>query len=127
MSAIDVYKRQGRTEVMEAVFGIREKTGTLKMYGKELHIHTPHQAVEQGIILLTEDRRKTGIIPMLSVGYNILMANFKQYKNKIGMLKKEKMNEDIKTSMSKLNVKAFSSDERIENLSGCLLYTSRCV
>ncbi|MCU6746262.1 sugar ABC transporter ATP-binding protein [Faecalicatena acetigenes] len=108
----------GRTEVMEAVFGIREKTGTLKMYGKELHIHTPHQAVEQGIILLTEDRRKTGIIPMLSVGYNILMANFKQYKNKMGMLKKEKMNEDIKTSMSKLNVKAFSSDERIENLSG---------
>ncbi len=108
----------GRTELAEAIFGIRKKTGKLKLYGKETLINSPADAVKNKIALLTEDRRQTGIIPMLSVGYNILAANFKQYKNKFGLLEKKHMSKDVNEYMRKLNVKAFSDQEQIQKLSG---------
>ena len=108
----------GRTEVMEAVFGMRRKTGRMWLHSKEVRIESSGQAVEQGIVLLTEDRRQTGIIPMLSVSYNILAANMKAYQNRFGLLSSKRMQRDVDEYMKKLNVKAFSSAESIQQLSG---------
>ena len=49
-------------------------SGSVKVKGKETKIREPHQAIEAGIGLLTEDRKKTGIMGVLSVRDNMTVA-----------------------------------------------------
>ena len=66
----------GRTEVMEALFGIRKaSSGTVKIDGKEVHIHSPKDAIKHKIAFLTEDRRTTGCFLPLSVRDNIMVCS----------------------------------------------------
>mgnify|MGYP002508588420 CR=1 FL=1 len=52
----------GRTEVLETLFGIREKgAGKIIYKGKEIQNRTPREAMEHGFAMLTEERRKDGI------------------------------------------------------------------
>ncbi len=108
----------GRTELMEALFGIRPKSGSIKIRGKSVTIESPADAIAEGIAMLTEDRRLSGIVPMLSVGYNMLLVNLKKYENKCYMLNRKYMRNDIQEYMSKLKVRAISSDVPIQTLSG---------
>ena len=106
----------GRTETVETIFGMRPKTGG-KIFkdGKELHIKSPEQAISNKIALLTEDRRGNGIVGLLSVAENTVLANLKQY----GMpLRHHKIHEDAAEYAKKLNVKTPSLDTPIQNLSG---------
>ena len=68
----------GRTETAEAIFGMRHITGG-KIFkdGKELHIKSPEDAIANKIGLLTEDRRGNGIVGLLSVKENTVLANLK--------------------------------------------------
>ena len=43
--------------------------------GHEIHINQPKDAINQGIALLTEDRRATGIFGVLSVSDNVAVAS----------------------------------------------------
>ena len=64
-----------RTELMEGIFGIRSHSkGTIKYNGKELKINRPKDAIDQGIAMLTEDRRASGILGVLSIADNISVA-----------------------------------------------------
>ena len=106
----------GRTETAEAIFGMRHITGG-KIYkdGKELHIKSPEDAIENKIGLLTEDRRGNGIVGLLSVRENTVLANLKRY----GFpLNHKKMREDTDVYIKKLNTKTPSMETPIQNLSG---------
>lgn len=106
----------GRTEVVETIFGMRNKTGG-KIYknGVELDIKNPADAIRNGIGLLTEDRRGNGIVGLQSVGVNTIIANIKKYGF---VLNKKKMREDAQEYSQTLNVKTPSLDALIMNLSG---------
>lgn len=70
-----------RTELVEAIFGLRSiASGKIFINNKEVHIKSPINAKRNGIALLTEERRATGIFPMLNVLENIVIANLKQYR-----------------------------------------------
>ena len=65
---------------MEGLFGIRSHTtGTIKYLGKEMTINRPKDAIDSGIAMLTEDRRHSGILGVLSVADNISIASLNQY------------------------------------------------
>lgn len=106
----------GRTETVETIFGMRPKTGG-KIYkdGKELNNKTPEEAINNGIGLLTEDRRGNGIVGLLSVAENAILANLKAY----GFpLNHGKMQADAAEYVKKLNVKTPTLTTPIRNLSG---------
>lgn len=106
----------GRTETAEAIFGMRHVTGG-KIYkdGKELHIKSPEDAIANKIGLLTEDRRGNGIVGLLSVKENTVLANLKAY----GFpLNHKKMREDTEEYIKKLNTKTPTMETPIQNLSG---------
>ena len=68
----------GRTEVVETLFGMRSKTtGTVSIDGQVVDIQSPSDAIGNKMALLTEDRRHTGIFPMLTVRDNTIMAHTK--------------------------------------------------
>ncbi|UCE06787.1 MAG: sugar ABC transporter ATP-binding protein, partial [bacterium] len=51
----------GRTELAEALFGItRKASGTVKLFGKEVDIRNPREAIELGVVYLPEDRHLHG-------------------------------------------------------------------
>ncbi len=106
----------GRTETAEAIFGMRHITGG-KIFkdGKELHIKSPEDAIANKIGLLTEDRRGNGIVGLLSVKENTVLANLKAY----GFpLNHKKMREDTEEYIKKLNTKTPTMETPIQNLSG---------
>jgi len=109
----------GRTEVIETLFGIRGKVGgEIFVYGKKVDIQSPRDAIEMGMALLTEDRRRSGIFPMLSVKMNMAIANIPNFLNKIGFIKESYMDGVCDDYVSKIQVKTPSLSQRVENLSG---------
>lgn len=108
----------GRTEVIETIFGIRKKTsGSIKIEGKEVDIKSPEIAIKNKLALLTEDRRQTGIFPMLSVKDNMVIANMSDYIS-AGMVQHKKIIEDCSEYKDKIRIKTPSLNQQIQNLSG---------
>ncbi len=108
-----------RTELVESIFGLRPvESGKVYINGKEVKIHNSVDAIKEKMALLTEERRVTGIFPMLSITDNTIIANIAKYLSKIGLLKEKKGEEDVKESISTLKIKTPSSATRIKNLSG---------
>jgi methyl-galactoside transport system ATP-binding protein len=108
-----------RTELVEAIFGIRAvSSGELRINGDPLKKLTPRQAISSGIALVTEDRRNTGIFPLLSVTSNTAMASLQNFKNSIGLLDHKKILEITKQQNQQLKTKTPSMSTRVENLSG---------
>lgn len=109
----------GRTEVLETLFGLRKRTaGIVKIHGKEVEIKSPADALRNGMAMLTEDRRGTGIIPVSSVQANITVANLKQYVKKSGLINHRKISEDADEYIGKIEIKTPSKGTLIQDLSG---------
>jgi methyl-galactoside transport system ATP-binding protein/inositol transport system ATP-binding protein len=109
----------GRTEVIETIFGIRGKTGgQIIIDGKEVDIKTPRDAKANKMALLTEDRRQTGIFPMLTVFQNTIIAHLSKYIKKNGLLDHKQAIADTNEFVSSISIKTPSIYQKIENLSG---------
>lgn len=109
----------GRSEVMESLFGVRSRiSGEIYMDGKKISINNAGDAVKNKLAFLTEDRRKTGIFPMLSVGYNIISSSIDSFKNKIGLLDNKRLADEAENYIETLKVKTPSANAAIMNLSG---------
>jgi methyl-galactoside transport system ATP-binding protein len=108
-----------RTEVVEALFGIRAlKSGTIALNGKVIQNKSPQHAIKNGFALVTEERRSTGIYPDLSVSFNSIIANLKQYKTKGIFLSNRKVLNDTKWVIDSMQVKTPSQKTSIGSLSG---------
>ena len=81
----------GRTEVMRAIIGADPmRTGEVYLEGKKIVNHSPKEAMENGIVLVPEDRKLQGIISNLSVAGNINISLMKQHSNKLGVISAKK-------------------------------------
>jgi methyl-galactoside transport system ATP-binding protein len=108
-----------RTEVVEALFGMRALTsGTIELNGKVVHNHSPKHAIKNGFALVTEERRSTGIFPELSISFNSIISNMKQYKTKGGFLSDRKVANDTQWVIDSMKVKTPSQKTSIGSLSG---------
>ena len=108
-----------RTELMEGIFGIRSHSkGTIKYQGKEMKINRPKDAIDNGIAMLTEDRRATGIMGVLSIADNISIASLNKYLDFGVMINDKKIEELVQDNIEKMNTKTPSSKTQIQSLSG---------
>lgn len=108
----------GRTEIMRAVFGLDPySSGRIEVEGREVQIKNVRQAIDNGLAMLTEDRRRTGIVPILSVKYNTTLASLDKIIYK-GRLHADKEMDLAKDSCKSMNVKTPGMDTKIANLSG---------
>ncbi len=108
----------GRTEVARAIFGIEPLTGgSIKIDGKKIKITHPRDAIEQGIALLTEDRKRTGLCAELPCSWNMTLSNYE----KIGMsylLNFSRENQICRKYGDKVSVKWLSPQALANSLSG---------
>ncbi|MFT3749590.1 MAG: sugar ABC transporter ATP-binding protein [Agriterribacter sp.] len=108
----------GRTEIVQAIFGLDKITaGVISINGKEIKVHTPKTAIENGIGLISEDRKQTGLVLSSSVKHNISLSALKKVAPGAFLdLKKEKQvaGEQVK----KFNIKTPSVNQMVNYLSG---------
>ncbi|MFD0714549.1 sugar ABC transporter ATP-binding protein [Paenibacillus sp. GCM10027626] len=108
-----------RTELIEALFGLRKvQSGTISINGQVVQIKSPSDAKRHNMALLTEERRVTGIFPVLSVYENTIIANLGRYRNRIGLLNERMAKMEAAQSVEKLRTKTPAVHTLIRNLSG---------
>ncbi|MCX7027359.1 MAG: sugar ABC transporter ATP-binding protein [Spirochaetes bacterium] len=108
-----------RTELVESIFGLRPlESGSIELNGKPVVISSASSAISKRMALLTEERRVTGIVPMLSVLDNTILANLPRYVGKLGLLDEKRADKDVRKSIEQLSVKTPSPKTRMKDLSG---------
>ena len=108
----------GRTEVLEALFGLSEKSAkALILEGKAIENKTPRQAIANGFALVTEERRATGIFGIRSITENTVISNLRNYLRGL-LLSNRAMKQDTEQIISSLRVKTPSAATPIRALSG---------
>lgn len=108
----------GRTETMRAVFGLDPyDEGTIKVHGKPVNIKKVSDSIDQKVVMLSEDRRRYGIIPIRSVMENASVSSL----DKIfygGKSHPKVERELVSKYFEKMNVKTPSLETAIQALSG---------
>jgi len=108
----------GRTEVIEGIFGIKKiDSGEIRVKGQKVQINTPADAIRNGLALLTEDRKLTGIMGVLPVRDNIIVASLGSYEKR-GLLNKRLINETCNREKGRLEIRTPNMDQVIKLLSG---------
>ena len=108
-----------RTELIGSIFGLRAlKSGKLTIEGKDVKIATPSDAMDNKLALLTEDRKGTGLFPVLGVGENIYIASYKRIAKFLGYIDTKTCNRLADQGIEQLNVKTPSAKTPINSLSG---------
>ncbi|MBV0890923.1 sugar ABC transporter ATP-binding protein [Paracoccus sp. Z118] len=64
----------GRTELAEAIAGLRPATGRISARGRETPIRTPQDAAAHGIAYLTEDRKEAGLLLDKPLAENLTLS-----------------------------------------------------
>jgi ribose transport system ATP-binding protein len=108
----------GRTEMMEAVFGVRKRTsGRTFWKGEEVFIRSPRDAVEIGMGLVPEDRKGKGLVLSLSAIENLTMAMMRR--SGLFRLQDRRRERAVYEDFRKrLDIRAASGDTQVNTLSG---------
>ena len=109
----------GRSALLKLLFGGAEKTaGRVTFAGRALTLTSPRQAIEAGIVLCPEDRKKEGIIPVRSVLENTNLSA-RRRKARAGLFIHEAWEQtNARARTAQLRVKTPSVHQLIRNLSG---------
>ena len=76
----------GRSEVMQAVFGVDKRdAGVVRLGGRELKADSPRAAMSAGMALVPEDRRQQGLVMELSIERNVTLPRSRSL-SRLGLL-----------------------------------------
>lgn len=108
----------GRTELARAIFGVdRFDSGKVIVDGMELDIKSPVDTMNNGIVLVPENRKEQGVVILRSVRYNITLAVLKEF-IKLVRVNSQKENSIVSQYVDKLSIKTPSVEQLVGNLSG---------
>lgn len=108
----------GRTELVRAIFGADTRhSGEIFLNGKKVEIKCPHDAIQNGIMLIPEDRKRQGFVPGLSNTANVALSNLDRYKKGI-VLNFGYMNKQVKKLTDQLDVHPADNNLKTSQLSG---------
>jgi monosaccharide-transporting ATPase len=108
----------GRSETAKAIFGaLPLDSGDISVGGKRFSQQTPASRIREKVALLPEDRKAEGIIPEMSIRDNIGLAALPQL-TRAGLVSRKRVDEIVKTFMTRLRIKASGPDQKVAELSG---------
>jgi ribose transport system ATP-binding protein len=108
----------GRSELLNAIFGIEKKTsGNIYKHGKEVKINNPKDAMNNGIMLIPEDRKLEGLFLNESVRFNIASATIDN-RAKGGFISFKQEKEIITNAAKDVQIDSSRIDHLVKLLSG---------
>lgn len=109
----------GRTETARAIFGADLfDGGTISIDGKPIRISSPREAMEHGIGLVPEDRKKQALFLQLAIRKNLTIAAHDQISRWGWFIDETAENRLIESFRKLLNIRMASPDQIVGNLSG---------
>lgn len=108
----------GSSELMQGLFGIHHPSGgNVEVCGKKLHGGSIHEAMGAGIAMLPADRKENSVIPDMSLLENMYLSEHVLSARSFAINTKHE-NERFEKYGKLLNIKANSSADNINSLSG---------
>lgn len=108
----------GRTELMNAIFGLEKPdSGEVFFEGKKVEIRRPSDAIRHGIAYVTEDRKNEGLVLEMGVGQNITIASMKTLSSGI-FIKRQEEKKTVDDQIRALRIKVHSPRQLVGKLSG---------
>jgi ribose transport system ATP-binding protein len=106
---------QGQEELLLALFGARPSTGRIQFLGQDLHLKSPHQAMQYGIGYVPGDRGREGLLMIRSILENLQLPSWKAYGFPIRI---SGARSDALQTGQHLSLKMASLDAPVSSLSG---------
>ncbi len=109
----------GQNELARALFGLTvETSGTIKRLGKPIMLHSPKEAIAQGIGLLTEQRKTEGLVMPLAVRANLSLPSLNTFRRALLFLDRRHEGERTSAMSAQVRVKTPSLEATVGTLSG---------
>jgi len=110
----------GTSEVLLGVFGAlsRRVAGRVRLLGKDFAVQGPKESIEQGMVLLTNDRKASGIAPELSVLHNASLASLRRFGNAVGWIRAGEERSAVQEVARAFQLSAPSLEAPVRTLSG---------
>jgi ribose transport system ATP-binding protein len=108
----------GRTELMETIFGVTPPLGgKMTLRGQPYWPKSTREAIERGIYLAPEDRKRHGLVLPMSVAQNTSLPNVASYA-RFGWLDRRHERQVAEAEVKRLRTKTPSIYQKVVNLSG---------
>ena len=108
----------GRTELARAVFGVdRLLGGSIRLGGEPVAIATPREAIDRGIYLIPEDRKRSGLLLDVSIAENISLPDLASY-SRARLVATRSEADNAEKQKRKLGIRAPSVATEVASLSG---------
>ena len=109
----------GRTEVLECLFGASPLSpqGEVLLHGQTVHFHHPSEAMAAGIAMVTEDRKRLGLLGHMNVRENISLCALDSF-SQLGVILNNRERQGAEQQVQKLSVKTSGLDASVHSLSG---------
>ena len=109
----------GRTELLEVLFGMHysDSSGEVVLHLQSHRFASPREAIEAGVVLVPEDRKKDGLVLGMDIGQNSSLPILDKLLYS-GFLDQKKENKLAEKYMKNLKIKASSSRQNVGQLSG---------
>jgi ribose transport system ATP-binding protein len=108
----------GRSETMRAIFGAAPlMSGEITYMGEKIRFKDPRCAIQHGFGLLSEDRKKEGLLLFQSIRINSTIASLQKV-SKAGFLNHGKEKNFVSDLLASLSTKYGSTEDDARNLSG---------
>lgn len=109
----------GRTEVMNAIFGVTKLTdGEISIGGNKVSKQSPKKMKAAGLGYVTEDRKGSGLVLGMDVADNIILASLDRLSSKFGFVNTKGARAECTKYKDALSIKTPSLKQRAGNLSG---------
>ncbi len=108
----------GRSELLEAIFGLRPATGTVVLNGKALPLGNMEQSIRRGIALVPEDRKLAGVLTTMSIVDNITLPHLRQFTGPAGLIDNSKRRSSALDVLDRTHVHYASLGQKVGHLSG---------
>ncbi|HRL12211.1 MAG TPA: sugar ABC transporter ATP-binding protein [Aggregatilineales bacterium] len=108
----------GRTEMVRLIAGLYRPTqGSIMLHGKPMVFKNPRQAINAGIGLLPEDRKKQGILPLLPVSVNTSLPVLGRFK-RLAFIDNARRHSTVRAVVNQVNLRPPNIARPIRNFSG---------
>ncbi|MDY0872586.1 sugar ABC transporter ATP-binding protein [Dongia rigui] len=112
----------GRTETFKVVSGIYKRNflrgGEVHLDGTPVRYYVPREAVKDGIVYVTEDRKSEGFFETMSIAENLFSGLLASGREKNAYISMREMQDLAAEWRSTLNIKAINDNARVVELSG---------
>ena len=109
----------GRTELLQTLFGVDQPlSGQMRIEGELVNYRSPIGAIQSGLALVPEDRKRHGLVVEMNVRENVGLAGLRRNHLAAGILNQSAEKQDAKSMITKLNIKTPDDEQIVQFLSG---------